>query len=109
MWASLPLPPAAPSPSRWALDLPGCFATGIDEAAALGALPAAIDRYLTIAVAAGAAAPPEPAGAIEVVERFRGFWHGTCEVNAFFAADAAQVTEQDVTCVGIHSELTWIG
>ena len=94
---------AAPAPGStepfeaWALDLPGCFATGIDEAAALGALPAAIDRYLTIAVAAGAAAPPEPAGAIEVVERFHGSWHGTYEVSSSFAADAEPVTERDVT------------
>lgn len=93
---------AAPAPGStepfeaWALDLPGCFATGIDEGAALGALPTAIDRYLTIALAAGAAAPPERAGTIEVVERFRGFWHGTYEVNAFFAVDAAQVTERDI-------------
>lgn len=91
--------PALRSPEpveAWALDLPGCFATGPDEAAALAALPAALDRYLPIADAAAAGPPPRPTGSIEVVERFQGSWHGTYEVSASFAADADPVTEGDV-------------
>lgn len=94
---------AAPAPGStepfeaWVLDLPGCFASGSDEAAAIGALPAAIDRYLAIVGTAGAAVPPRPAGGIEVIERFHGSWQGTYEVNAFFAMDAPPVSERGVT------------
>lgn len=80
----------------WALDLPGCFATGRDEKAALASLPAAIDRYLTVAAEAGAESPPRPVGEIDVVERFAGSWHGSYEVNAFFARDGKPVIERDV-------------
>jgi hypothetical protein len=94
---AVPAPGSTETFAAWALDLPGCFATGSDEVAAIGALSAAIDRYLTIAVAASAEAPPRPTGGIEVVERFHGSWQGTYEVDAFFAVDAAPVTEIDVT------------
>jgi len=78
------------------LDLPGCVATGPEEALALAAVPAAIDRYLAIADAGGVGSPPRPAGQIVVVEHFEGSWDGTYEVSAFFVADAEPVTERDV-------------
>ena len=92
---AVPAPGSTEPVEAWVLDLPGCFATGADEAAALGALPDNIERYLALAAEAGAAAP-RPVGRIEVTERFHGSWQGTYEVNASFAADAEPVTERDV-------------
>lgn len=92
---AVPAPGSTEPFEAWVLDLPGCFATGVDETAAVGALPGTIDRYLVIAAEAGAAAA-RPAGRIDVVERFHGSWQGTYEVNAYFEADAEAVTEWDV-------------
>lgn len=89
--------PAAGSAERvgaWALDLLGCHASGRDEAEAVAALPAAIERYLGYARDLGVGAP---GGETRVVETFQCRWVGRYEVNACFEEDLTPASADDVT------------
>jgi hypothetical protein len=78
----------------WALDLLGCHAPGRDEADAVAALPAAIERYLGYARDLGASAP---GGEARVVETFRCRWVERYEVNALFEDDLTPTSVDEVT------------
>lgn len=79
------------------LDLPGCFATGADETAALNGLRVAVPDYYHW-LSMQDAETPTMSGEVElrVVERVAISHHGLAEVRAFFAPDAVPLSDEDL-------------
>jgi predicted RNase H-like HicB family nuclease len=86
--------------AAWALDLPGCFVWGQDEADALSRLPAAIMAYVDFMERHRVALPAEaPYGEVAVVERFQCWWDSDYEVDPTFFTDEGAVSAADVVFI----------